>query len=122
ESINISGGAYWPTMWMAYFLMHKKLYLENENYYATSELVGEYDLKDNANVVSQIVHVKPAATPPITRLNERFTLFGPSRKKVSAKLGVGWHLGEIGHVWSGKNGKVSSIIIHSQDDGVKVVL
>jgi len=122
QSINVIADDYWPTLWAAYFLMHKTLYLAHQSYYGTSELVGEYDLEDNVSSRSQIVHVKPIDTATVARLNERFTLVGPLRRRIRAKLGVGWHLGEIGHVWSGKDGKRASIILHSLNDGVKVCL
>lgn len=121
-SINVLGGAFWPTMWTAYFLMHKKLYLEHQSYYATSDLVGEYDLEDKISAGSEIVHVKPIERPSVALLNQRFTLIGPLKRKVRAKLGVGWFFGEIGHVWSGKDGRRASIILHSQNDGMKVRL
>jgi hypothetical protein len=121
-SINVLSDVYWPTMWTAYFLMHKNIYLANTSYYATSELKGEYDLEDSASLRSQIVHVKPIETPPTATLNERFTLVGPVRKRLRAELGTGWYLGEVGHVWSGKDGKRASIKIHSQDDGVRARL
>jgi hypothetical protein len=121
-SINVLSDVYWPTMWTAYFLMHKKVYLANTSYYATSELQGEYDLEDKACLLSQIVHVKPIETPPTATLNERFTLVGPVKRKLRAELGAGWYLGEVGHVWSGKDGKRASIKVHSQDDGVRARL
>jgi hypothetical protein len=120
KSINVLGDDFWRTMWTAYFLNHKKLYLEHQSYYVTSELIGEYDLEDKVSSRSQIVHVKPTETPALAKLNERFTLVGPLHRKVRAKLGTGWYLGEIGHVWSGKDGKRASVILHSLDDGVKV--
>ena len=122
NSINVLGGDFWPTMWTAYFLMHKTLYLEHPSYYKTSELVGEYDLEDRVSLGSEIVHVKPIEVPAVAQLNERFTMVGPLNRKVRAKLGVGWYLGEIGHAWSGKDGKRSSIILHSQADRVRVRL
>jgi len=122
KSINVLGGGFWPTMWTAYFLMHKKLYLEHQSYYATSDLLGEYDLEDKLSSGFDIVHVKPVETPAVTRLNDRFTLVGPLKRNVGAKLGAGWYLGEIGHVWSGKDGKHSSIVLHSRGDGVRVRL
>ena len=122
SSINVLGDDYWPTMWTAYFLMHKKLYLTHPSYYAASEPVGEYDLEDRACLRSQIVHVKPIETPPATRLNDRFTLVGPVRRRLRAELGTGWYLGEVGHAWSGKDGRRVSIKIHSEDDGVRARL
>jgi hypothetical protein len=122
KSINVLTDVFWPTMWTAYFLMHKKIYLERQSYYKTSELIGDYNLEDKACLRSQILHVMPAQTPAVARLNDRFSLTGPLKRKVRAKLGLGWYLGEIGHLWSGKDGKRSSVIIHSDDDGVKVSL
>jgi hypothetical protein len=122
KSINVLADDFWPTMWVAYFLNHKKLYLEHPSYYPMSEPIGDYDLEDKECLRSQIVHVKPVETPVLVQLNDRFTLVGPLHRRVRAKLGVGWYLGEIGHAWSGKDGKRSSIILHSQDDGVKVRL
>jgi hypothetical protein len=122
KSINVSSGDYWPTMWVAYFLIHKKLYLENPSYYITSELVGDYDLVDKVGVTSQIVRVKRAEAPVVKKINERFALVGPVRRKVRAKLGTGWYLGEVGHAWSGKDGKRASIILHALEDGVRVRL
>jgi hypothetical protein len=122
KSINVLTDVFWPTMWTAYFLMHKKIYLERPSYYMTSELIGEYNLEDNTCLRSQILHVKPVEMPTVTPLNDRFTLVGPLKRKVRGKLGLGWHLGEIGHIWSGKDGKRSSIILYSDDDGVKVSL
>jgi hypothetical protein len=121
-SINVLSDVYWPTMWTAYFLMHKNIYLANTSYYATSELKGEYDLEDNGGLRSQIVHVKPIETPPTATLNQRFTLVGPVKRKLRAELGAGWYLGEVGHVWTGKDGKRVSIKVHSQDDGVRARL
>jgi hypothetical protein len=120
ESINVSSGDYWPTMWIAYFLIHKKLYLENPSYYVMSEPLGEYDLVDK--VGSQLLRVKPVAAQAIKVANERFALVGPVQRKVRAKFGTGWYLGEVGQVWSGKDGKRSSIILHALDDGVRVRL
>jgi hypothetical protein len=121
-SINVLSDVFWPTMWTAYFLMHKNIHLANTSYYATSELKGEYDLEDKANALPQIVHVKPIEAPPTTTLNARFTLVGPVKRKLRAELGTGWYLGEVGHVWSGKDGKRASIMIHSPDDGVRARL
>lgn len=122
KSINVLSGAFWPTMWTAYFLMHKKLYLANQSYYVTSEPVGEYDLEDNTNSLSRVVQVKPIEKAAVTQLNERFTLVGPQTSKVRAKLDAGWFFGEVGYIWTGKDGKRASIILHSQNDGVKVRL
>jgi hypothetical protein len=122
KSINVLGDVYWPTLWTAYFLMHKKLYLAHQSYYQTSELIGEYDLEDTASLRAEIVHVKPIEPQVVTPLNKRFVLVGPVKRKVRAELGVGWFLGETGHVWSGKDGKRASVILHSQGDGVKVRL
>jgi hypothetical protein len=122
KSINVLADVYWPTLWTAYFLIHKKLYLAHQSYYQTSELIGEYDLEDKALSRAEIVHVKPIEAPVATPLNERFVLVGPVKRKVRAELGVGWFLGETGHVWSGKDGKRASVILHSQDDGVQVRL
>ena len=121
-SINVLGDDYWPTMWTAYFLMHKTIYLAHRSYYAMSEPVGEYDLEDRASSRAEIVHVKPIEVPAVLPLNKRFVLVGPLQRKVRAELGVGWFLGETGHVWSGKDGKRASVILHSQDDGVQVRL
>jgi hypothetical protein len=122
ESINISGGAYWATMWMAYFLMHKKLYLENTSYYATSELLGDYDLVDKVSLSFQLLQLKLRDKPVTREINERFTLIGPHKQKIRAKLGTGWHSAETHHIWSGKDGKRSSIILHSLEDGITVGL
>lgn len=122
KSVNVLGNDWWRTMWTAYFLMHKELHLEHQSYYATSELVGEYDLEDKVSSRFQIIHVKPAVMPSVKRLNERFTLIGPLKRKVRAKLGEGWHLGEVGHVWTGKEGRRASIILRSEEEGVIVRL
>jgi hypothetical protein len=122
KSINVLTDVFWPTMWTAYFLMHKQIYLEHQSYYMTSDLIGEYDLKDRVSSGSGTPHVNPVEPPAVVPLNQRFTLVGPLKRKVSAKLGVGWYLGEIGHVWSGKDGKRATVILHSQNDGVKVRL
>jgi|GEM_PF-5685005 len=122
KSINVSSDVFWPTMWTAYFLMHKELHLERQSYWVTSELTGEYDLKDKVSSGSEILHVKPVDPPAVAPLNQRFTLVGPLKRKVIAELGVGWYLGEIGHAWTGKDGRRASVILHSQSDGVKVRL
>jgi hypothetical protein len=122
KSINVLADVYWPTLWTAYFLIHKKLYLAHQSYYQMSELIGEYDLEDNARSRAEIVHVKPIETPVVAPLNKRFVLVGPAKRRVRAELGVGWFLGETGHVWSGKDGKRASVILHSQDNGVRVRL
>lgn len=121
-SINVLSDVYWPTLWTAYFLIHKKLYLAHQSYYVTSDLIGEYDLEDKARSSAEILHVKPSEPPVVTTLNDRFTLVGPLKRKVRAELGVGWFLGEPGHVWSGKEGKRASVVLHSQDDGIPVRL
>jgi hypothetical protein len=109
-------------MWTAYFLMHKTVYLPHRSYYQSSEPIGEYNLEDKVYAQSSIVHVKPIVTPPVVPLNDRFTLAGPLKEHIRAELGVGWWLGEIGHVWTGKDGKRCTVIIHSPEDGVKVRL
>ena len=121
-SINVLDDIFWRTMWTAYFLIHKKLYFEHQTYYARSELIGDYDLEDKVGSRSEIVQVKSIGTPAVTKLNDRFTLVGPLHRRVSAKLGAGWYVGEIGHVWSGKDSKRASIILHSLDDAVRVRL
>jgi hypothetical protein len=122
KSINVSSGDYWPTMWVAYFLIHKKLYLENPSYYIMSEPLGDYDLVDKVSLTSDIVRVKRVEAPVVQQINERFTLVGPVKRRVRAKLGTGWYLGEVGLAWCGKNGKRTSIILHTLDDGVRVRL
>jgi hypothetical protein len=117
-SINVLSDVYWPTLWTAYFLMHKKLYLAHQSYYATSELVGEYDLDDKARSSAEIIHVKSVVPPALTTLNNRFTLIGPVKRKVRGELGAGWYLGEPGHVWSGKEGKRSLVVLYSRDDDI----
>src|SRR5205823_3369238 len=116
------GDDFWRTMWIAYFLMHQKLYLEHSSYYPSNDLVGEYDLIDRVSYGSQIVDFKSREKPPVVELNRRFTLSGPVKRNVTVKLGTGWYLGEPGHVWSGKDGRRASIILHSNKDGTVVGL
>lgn len=121
DSINLSGTDWWRTMWSVYFLMHKRIYLESSTYYPSSpNLDGRYDLIDNLAGASSIVRVIPLQTVPVYRLNERFSLAGPVWRIVTAKLGAGWYLGEIGHVWAGKDGKRATIIVRSRQEGVSV--
>lgn len=121
-SINVLTDVYWPTLWTAYFLMHKKLYLAHQSYYATSDLIGEYDLEDTGRVSAEIIHLKSVVPPAVTTLNRRFSLVGPLKRRIRVELGVGWYLGEPGHVWSGKEGKRALVLLYSREDGVRVRL
>jgi hypothetical protein len=79
DSINIMGPDGWEAMWAAYFLMHKKLYMENASYWPRSDLEGGYDLLDN-KINAPVRHLPAARVPGIRRLNDRFNLIGPFPK------------------------------------------
>jgi hypothetical protein len=76
ESVNILGPDGWEIGWASYFLLHKKLYMENASYWPRTDLNGSYDLQDSrAN--SPTRHLPSATVPKIRRLNDRFSLIGP---------------------------------------------
>jgi hypothetical protein len=79
ESVNVMGPDGWDSMWAAYFLMHKKLYMEYASYWPQSELKGTYDLQDN-KVNAPVRHLPSARVPEIRRLNDRLYLIGPFPK------------------------------------------
>jgi hypothetical protein len=77
ESVNILGTSGWETMWAAYFLMDKKIYMETQTYYRASALKGAYDLYDSRSQTPPR-QLSSGQNLPIRRLNDRLSLIGPS--------------------------------------------
>jgi hypothetical protein len=120
RSVNIFGRNGWQTMWEAYFLMHKQLYMQYDTYYPSSQLRGTYDLLDEVTEAQEIIHVTPNHRANLRLVSKRFTVSMPQDRVITAKLGSGWHSNEPSHVWSGLGGRHASIIVRSATEPCSV--
>lgn len=82
QSVNVLGQDGWESMWAAYFIMHKNVYIEGATHWGQpSPLVGAYDLLDTSNTVEAMRHLPDGHIPEIRRVNERLYLVGPIPKQ-----------------------------------------
>ena len=114
KSINIpadvSPGAYWNIMWEAYFLAPKKLYFEQQTYYAATPLNGEWSLIRNTKKILSISSQDNPGTIPI---NSTYSLT-KNVPTFTARFGEGWSDDQITHRWTTSD--VASIIIDSPSE------
>jgi hypothetical protein len=107
-------------MWEAYFLFPKKLFFEQNTYYASSPLDGEWSLIRNTGTSTErVLSVLRKTASNTISINSTYTLSKGS-PSFTVKFGEGWSDDEGSHRWTISDN--ASIIIDSSSEKVLINL
>jgi hypothetical protein len=118
HSINIVAD-YWDTMWQAYFLMRKKIFMETSTYFAASPLEGEWNLTLVGGAEGNILNVSGFDSIDTIPVNSTYKLERAMQPRLlRARFGNGWHDSEKTHRWTGGDSNRSGIVLECATDGL----